>query len=94
MAERTAICNNCGDTMPDTGHRACEACRAEWRLRARKPGGPAEQKEILKDLLGAAKDMARMLEAVRVSAGLGKGQADRLAKAKSIMLKAEGALRS
>ncbi len=94
MAERTASCNNCGSPMPDTGHRACEACRAEWRVRARKPGGPAEQKEVLTQLLGAAKDIARMLDAVRLSAGLSKGQTERLARAKSIMLKAEGVLRS
>lgn len=94
MSERTASCNNCGEAMPDTGRHACEACRAEWRARARKPGGPAEQKEVLAEILAAAKDMVRMLEAVRLSAGLGKGQAERLARAKSTILKAEGVLRS
>lgn len=79
--------------MPDTGHRACEACRAEWRMRGRKPGGPAEQREALSELLAATKDLARILEAVRMSAGLGKGQVERIAKAKMIMLKAEGMLR-
>lgn len=94
MSERIASCNNCGDIMPDTGHRACEACRAEWRVRGRKPGGPAEQKEVLAEVLAVAKDMVRMLESVRLSAGLGKGQVERLARAKSIILKAEGVLRS
>lgn len=79
--------------MPDTGHRACEACRAEWRMRGRKPGGPAEQREAFSELLIAAKDMVRILEAVRMSAGLGKGQVERIAKAKTSMLKAEGMLR-
>lgn len=87
------ICNNCGSPMPDTGHRACETCRAEWRMRGRKPGGPAEQREVLSELLIAAKDMARILDAVRMSAGLGKGQVERITKAKAIMLKAEGMLR-
>lgn len=48
--------------------------------------------EALAELLVAAKDMARMLEAVRFSAGLGKGQIDRLTKAKALIAKVDGVL--
>lgn len=86
-------CSNCGSSMPPSSFRACEACRAEWRQYARKPGGPAEQRELLEDLIAVAKDVTRMLEAVRYTAGLGQGQRERLQKAKSAIIRAEGALR-
>lgn len=75
-------CNNCGKPMPQTTFRACEACRAEWRQSKRKPGGHADQRDALAKLVRHAKDMARMLEAVRYTAGLGKSQIDRLDAAK------------
>lgn len=80
--------------MSDTGHRACEACRAEWRHYACKPGGPAEQKDALISLLASAKDITRILEAVRLTAGLGRGQIERLEKAKAVIAKTEGTLRA
>lgn len=90
----TVICNNCGSPMPDTGHRACEACRTEWRMRGRKPGGPAEQREILAELLGVAKDMTRILDAVSLHPRpIGKCQMEIIAKAKRIILTAERMLR-
>jgi len=79
--------------MPPSSFRACEACRAEWRQYARKPGGPAEQRELLEDLIAVAKDVTRMLEAVRYTTGLGQSQLERLQKAKSAIIRAEGALR-
>lgn len=88
-----ATCNNCGNPMPDTRYRACEACREEWRRYARKPGGPAEQREALSDLVAASKDMARILDAVRLSSGLGNGQVERIRKAKGAIARAEGMLK-
>lgn len=90
----SAICNNCGAAMPDIGYRACEACRAEWRHYARKPNGPAEQREALIALIAAAKDTARILDAVRLSAGLGKSQIERLEKTKAAIARAEKVLAS
>lgn len=87
-------CNNCDSPMPDTGHRACADCRATWRQYGRKPGGPAEQKEALIELVAAAKDVTRMLEAVRYSSGLGQGQITRLKNAHTVIAKAEGVLHS
>lgn len=89
----SAVCNNCGADMPDAGYRACEACRAEWRRYGRKPGGPAEQKEALVSLLATAKDVTRILEAIRLTAGLGRGQIERLEKAKAVIAKTEGMMR-
>ena len=43
----TEICHNCGGQKPDDRYRACPSCRAEWRSRARKPGGTAETIERL-----------------------------------------------
>lgn len=37
------VCNNCGGKKPTDRYAACPACRAEWRARARTPGGPAEK---------------------------------------------------
>src|SRR5690606_10640570 len=82
-------CHNCGAPMHDTRYRACEACRAEWRAAKRKPGGIAEQREMLSELVAAARDVTRMLEAVRYSSGLGQGQIDRLKKAQAIVARAE-----
>lgn len=36
-------CHNCGGLKPEDRFRACPDCRAEWRARSRKPGGPAEK---------------------------------------------------
>lgn len=88
----SSTCNNCGATMPSTGYRACEACRAEWRHYARKPGGPAEQRDALAGLLAAAKDVTRICEAVRYTAGFGSGQIARLEKLKAAIAHAEKAL--
>ncbi|MCV0352605.1 MAG: hypothetical protein K5863_21220 [Nitratireductor sp.] len=94
MADRTNTkCSNCGNAMPPSSFRACEACRAEWRQYSRKPGGPAEQRELLEELIAVTKDVTRMLEAVRFTCGLGQGQLDRLQKAKSAIIRAEGALK-
>lgn len=87
-------CNNCGSPMQATNYRACETCLAEWRRYGRKPGGPAEQKEVLIELVAAAKDLTRMLEAVRYSSGLGQGQITRLKNAQTVIAKAEGVLHS
>lgn len=84
-----ATCNHCGVPMPDRGFRACAACRSEWREAKRKPGGPAEQREAFSELVVAARDIARMLEAVRYSSGLGQGQVERLKKAQKIIDRAE-----
>lgn len=31
-------CNNCGGPKPDRYHKACPACRAEWRRYSRQDG--------------------------------------------------------
>lgn len=41
------VCHNCGAPKPADRFRACPECRAEWRTRSRKPGGPAETIERL-----------------------------------------------
>lgn len=41
------VCHNCGASKPADRFRACPDCRAEWRTRSRKPGGPAETIERL-----------------------------------------------
>jgi len=43
----SVVCHNCGGCKPDDRYQACPDCRAEWRARARKPGGPAEKIERL-----------------------------------------------
>ncbi|EKF17098.1 hypothetical protein [Nitratireductor pacificus] len=86
-------CNACGAPMAVSDFRACEACRTEWREAKRKPGGPAEQRQRLEELVAAANDVTRMLEAVRYTCGLGQGQIDRLQNAKSAIIRAEGALK-
>lgn len=53
-------------------------CEANARLAAAAP-----------ELLEALRDTARILDAVRYSAGLGKNQLERLAKAKAAIAKAE-----
>lgn len=88
------VCHNCGASMAPTDFRACERCRAEWRNAKRKPGGPADQRQALMELVVAAKDVTRMLEAVRLTAGLGRGQITRLERAQSVIAKSEGVLRS
>ena len=45
------------------------------------------------DLLETLKDVTRMLEAVRLTVGLGRGQIDRLEKAQAVIAKSEGVLR-
>lgn len=42
------------------------------------------------DLLAALKDMIRIVEAVRYSAGLGKGQIERVQRAKKVVDQFEG----
>lgn len=79
----TATCNNCGASKLDDGYRACEACRA---------GGTAEQKDALIALVAAAKDTTRILEAVRFTAGLGKGQIARVKKLQAAIAQAEKVL--
>lgn len=51
MSDRTT-CHNCGGQKPEDRYRACPGCRAEWRARARKPGGTAEQIEAARDAIG------------------------------------------
>lgn len=42
------------------------------------------------ELLGALKDVTRIVEAMRFSAGLGRNQVERLDRAKALIAKAEG----
>jgi hypothetical protein len=41
-------CTACGNPKRVDGFRACPGCRAEWRRYSRKPGGPAETIEALR----------------------------------------------
>lgn len=68
-------------SRPKLGHapRSDDEARANAALIAAAP-----------DLLAALKDAARILEAVRFSAGLGKTQIERMERAKATIAKAEG----
>ncbi len=49
-------CATCGRSN-GSPYRNCEDCRASWRNAKRKPGGPAEQREILAGLVQATESL-------------------------------------
>ena len=57
------VCSNCGADKPADRFKACDACRAEWRRYARKPGGPAETIEALR---AAAKNAIVAMQEARL----------------------------
>ncbi|SIT11294.1 hypothetical protein [Paracoccus saliphilus] len=69
------LCNNCGGPKPDDHYRACPDCRAEWRARARKPGGTAERIDALENAVRLAlpclrDDLHTIIESASLPDGL------------------------
>lgn len=54
------------------------------------PARIGDRRAEIADLIGTLKSLLRILEAVRLSAGLGKTQLQRVESAKSILRKMEG----
>ena len=57
-------CNNCGGPKAADGFKACFGCRAEWRRHGRKPGGPAETIEALREEVFRLRARVAKLEAL------------------------------
>ena len=77
------------DTDADVRTMVCEMPHSATSNPAR-PVADAHLIAAAPELLSALKDVTRILEAVRYTAGLGKKQAERLEHARAALKKAEG----